>query len=102
MNTSLYCATNRIDGVMVIISSVVDPVLAPISGQTKNYKIDICCFSANHAAFRRKSKEWLARNQDNVSAWGDMSIRGLLFQRASTIKTQLSVLIEYTADLIII
>jgi len=22
----------------------------------------------------------LARNQDNVSEWGDMSIRGLLFQ----------------------
>ena len=29
---------------------------------------------------KRKSKEWLAQNQDNVSEWGDMSIRGLLFQ----------------------
>jgi hypothetical protein len=28
----------------------------------------------------RKSKDWLARNQDNVSEWGDISIRGLLFQ----------------------
>ena len=28
----------------------------------------------------RKSKDWLAHNQDNVSEWGDMSIRGLLFQ----------------------
>jgi hypothetical protein len=28
----------------------------------------------------RKSKDWLARNQNNVSEWGDMSIRGLLFQ----------------------
>jgi hypothetical protein len=28
----------------------------------------------------RKRKDWLARNQDNVSEWGDMSIRGLLFQ----------------------
>ena len=28
---------------------------------------------------RRKSKDWLARNQDNVSEWGDMSTRGLLF-----------------------
>jgi hypothetical protein len=26
------------------------------------------------------SKDWLARNQDNVSDWGDMSINGLLFQ----------------------
>jgi hypothetical protein len=23
---------------------------------------------------------WLARNQNNVSEWSDMSIRGLLFQ----------------------
>jgi hypothetical protein len=35
----------------------------------------------------------LARNQDNVSEWGHMSIRGLLFQWASTIKIQLSVLV---------
>jgi len=35
----------------------------------------------------------LARNQDNVFEWGDMSIRGLLFQGASTIKIQLSVLV---------
>jgi hypothetical protein len=40
-------------------------------------QIDICCFSGKHAALRRKSKDWSARNQDNVSEWGDMSIRGL-------------------------
>jgi len=62
----------------------------PWSGQTKDYKIGICCFSAKHEALRRKSKDWLAQNQDNVSEWGDMSIRGLLFQWASTIKIQLS------------
>ena len=49
------------------------------SGQTKDYKIGICCFSAKHAVLRRKSKDWLVRNQDNVSELGDMSIRGLLF-----------------------
>ena len=31
-------------------------------------------FSANHVAFRRKSKDWLAQNQDNVAEWGNMSI----------------------------
>jgi len=41
-------------------------------GQTKDYKIGICCFSAKHAALRRKSKGWLARNQNNVSEWGDV------------------------------
>jgi hypothetical protein len=64
----------------VLASNVVDRVFEPRSGQTKDYKIGICCFSANHGAIRRKSKDWLARNQDNASEWGDMSIRGLLFQ----------------------
>jgi hypothetical protein len=39
----------------------------------------ICCFCAKHTAIRRKSKDWFARNQDNVSEWGDVSIRELLF-----------------------
>ena len=38
-------------------------------GQTKNCKIGICCFSTKHAALRSKSKEWLSRNQNNVSEW---------------------------------
>ena len=50
------------------------------SGKTKDYATGICCFSAKHAALRRKSKDWLARNQNNVPDWGDKSIRGLLFQ----------------------
>jgi hypothetical protein len=52
----------------------------PRSGQPKDYKIGICCFSAKRAALRSKSKDWLARNQNNVSEWSGMSIRGLLFQ----------------------
>ena len=56
-------------------------VLVRIQGRlAKNYKIGICCFSANHTALRRKSKDWLARNQDNVSELDNMSIHGLLFQ----------------------
>jgi hypothetical protein len=73
---------NRTVGVMVSVlaSSVVDRGFEPWSGQTKDYKIGICCFSAKHAALRRKNKDWLARNQDNVSKWSDMSTCGLLFQ----------------------
>ena len=72
---------NRIGDVMVSVFalSAVDCGFEPRSGQTKDYKIGIRCFSAKHAALRGKSKDWLARNQDNVSEWGDMSIRGLLF-----------------------
>ena len=72
---------------------MVDHGFEPRLGQTKDYKIGICCFSAKHTPLRRKSKDGLAQNQDNVSEWGDMSTRGLLFQLASTLKIQLSVLI---------
>ena len=65
--------------VSVLASNVVDRGFEPRSGQTNDYTI-IVCFSAKRTALRRKSKEWLARNQDNVSEWDDMSIRGLLFQ----------------------
>jgi hypothetical protein len=34
----------------------------------------MCCFSAKHATLRKKNKDCLAQNQDNVSEWGDMSI----------------------------
>jgi hypothetical protein len=64
---------------MIIVElSVHNPSYEPRSGQTKDCKIGICYFFGKHASFRRKSKDWLARNQDNVSKCGDMSIRGLL------------------------
>jgi hypothetical protein len=64
----------------VLASSAVARSFELRSGQTKDYKIGICCFSVKHSALRRKSTDWLALNQDNVSEWGDMSICGLLFQ----------------------
>jgi len=66
--------------VTALAFSAVDRGFDPRSGQTKHYKIGICCFSGKHAALRRKNRDWLARNQDSVSGWGDMSVRGLLFQ----------------------
>jgi len=66
--------------VSVLASSAVDHGFVPRSGQTKDYNIGICFFSAKHAALRSKRKDWLARIQNNVSEWNDMSTRGLLFQ----------------------
>jgi len=68
---------DRIGGVMVgmLASSVVDRGFEPRSSQTKDYKIGICCFSTNHATLRRNSKDWLVRNQNNVSELSDMSTR---------------------------
>ena len=74
---------SRIGGVMVcmLASNAVDREFESRSGQTKDYKIGICCFSAKHAALSRKSKNWLSGNRDNnVSEWSEISSRGLLFQ----------------------
>ena len=78
--------------VCVLASRVTDRGFEPRSDQTQDYKIAMCCFSAKHAALRRKNNNWLARNQDNVSEWDEISIRGLLFQWASTITIHLTVL----------
>ena len=67
--------------VSVLASSVVDREFESRLGQTKDYTIGICCFSAKHAVLRSKSKDWLAQNQNNVSSkWTNMSTRGLLCQ----------------------
>jgi hypothetical protein len=103
LDNYVWLTINCIGGVIVsvVASSVGDRDFESRSDQTKHYKIGTCCFSSKHASLKRKSKDWLARNQDNVSEWSDMSIRGLLFQWASTIKIQLSVLVYYKVDLII-
>ena len=64
--------------VSVLVLIVVDRGFEPRSGQTKDNKIGICCFSTKHTLLRRKSKDWLARNQDNEFDLGDMSIRWLV------------------------
>ena len=51
--------------VIVLASGVVDRGFKPRSDQTKDYNIGICCFSAKHAELSRKSKDWLARNQND-------------------------------------
>jgi hypothetical protein len=76
--------------VSVLAPNEVDCGYDPWSDQTKT---GICCFSSKHAVLTRKSKDWLAQNQDNVSECSNMSTHGLLFQWASTIKIQLIVLI---------
>jgi hypothetical protein len=66
----------------------------------------VCVCLCGCSGFKITSYIWfvkiLARTHDNVSEWGDMSIRGLLFQCACIIQIQLSVLVYYKADLIII
>ena len=100
--TKIYFEPHRWWNGQCAPSSVVDRRFEPRTGQTKDYKICICCFAAKHATLRRKSKDWLVRNQDNVSECGDVSIHELLFWWASTLKIELSMLVYYKADPIII
>ena len=65
--------------VSVLASGALDRAFETRLGQSKDYKIGMCCFSAKHVALRNR-KDWLTRNQDNVSQWSDMSTHGLLFQ----------------------
>jgi len=81
-NTHIFYITSPSVMVSMLTSSAVDCGFEPRSCQTKDYKIGICCFYAKQAALRRKSKDWLARNQNNVSEWSNMSTRRLLFQWA--------------------
>jgi hypothetical protein len=65
----------------------------PRSGQTKVYAIGLSCFSANQSVLRSKrSKDWLACNQDNISERRNMSSRNM-FQWTITVQIQLSRLV---------
>jgi hypothetical protein len=55
--------------VSMLVSSAVDRGFEHRSGQTKDYNIDISCFSANYAALRRQGIDWSALNQYNVFEW---------------------------------
>ena len=72
-------------------------VLKALLGQTKDYKNGICCFSTKHTALRRKGKNWLVRNQDNVYEWRDMFTAD-----CCTMKIELSLLVYYKTDIVII
>ena len=94
---------NRIGDIMVIVlsSRAVVREFKSRSSLIKSCEIGICCFSAKHATLRSNSNDWLARIQDSVSEWSDMSTSGLLFQFANTIQIQ-RVLVQCKADIIII
>jgi hypothetical protein len=61
MNNAIFfyhSSRNRIGDVVVSVlaMSAVDRGFEPRSGQTKEYKIGICCFSAKHAALIKSSQ----------------------------------------------
>ena len=61
-------------GSVIFTFNEVDRGFETCSGQTKDNKIHICCFSAKTAVLNSKSKDWLAMNQDNVFEWSDIPV----------------------------
>jgi len=62
MNFLKHIFFKRIKGIVDVLvsvlgSSVVDRGVKPRSVQTKNYNIDICCFSAKYAGLKGKSED---------------------------------------------
>jgi hypothetical protein len=55
-------------------SSAIDRGFEPQSAQIQDFKIGMCYFFAKQAALKRKNKDWLARNQNNVSEWNVVSV----------------------------
>jgi hypothetical protein len=60
--------------VSVLVSSVVDRGFEPRSGQPKDYKNGMCCFSAKYAALRRKNKDSESENCVQVYPWTVVSV----------------------------
>jgi hypothetical protein len=61
--------------VSMLASSAVDHGFEPRPDQAKDYKIGICCFSAKHVSLRRKRKDWMAQNQENVADYMSTHLR---------------------------
>jgi uncharacterized protein (UPF0303 family) len=91
--------------VSVLVSNAENRGIEFLSGQIKYYKIGMCCFSVKHKGLRSKNKDWLTRNQNNVSEWSDMSTHRLLLQWASAIKNptkRVGLIVQIYAGFIII
>ena len=88
ISSNTFPIINLVGRVMVnvVASSSVDRGFESRSSQCNDYKIGNCCFSERHTSIRNKGKDWVARNQNNVSEWKYMTNRGQLFQCTSTIK----------------
>ena len=51
---------NRVDGVIIGATRVLDRQFEHQSGQTKDYNICICCISAKHVALIGQNIDWLS------------------------------------------
>jgi len=78
---SYACYTEEDAGLLLFLtcSPRVRWVRAPIGSNQMTIK-SVAVASSARSIKEKEERYWLARNQNNVSEWGDMSIRGMLFQ----------------------
>ena len=72
---------------------VVDRGVKTLISQINDRNICTCCFTAKHTALSSTNKDWMARNQHNVSEWSELATRVMLLQWVSTMKIKLGVLV---------
>ena len=64
----------------MLVSGVLDHGSSPGRVKLKTEKKVVVTSPLSTQHNKSKSKDWFARNHNNVFEWSDMSIRGLLFQ----------------------
>ena len=75
------CEFNIMDlGTVLASSKNGDCISGVMVSVLSSNAVDVVKPKTKHAALRSKSKNWLFRNQNNVSEWGDMFTRRFLFQ----------------------
>ena len=77
------------------------PFLQYVTNLYELFHLDKTEFESDFIFWEINSRFCVCFNIDNVSKQSDMSTRGLLFQGASTMTIQLSMLVQYKADVII-
>jgi hypothetical protein len=63
-----------LDDMDILVLTMVKHGIKPRAGKSKDYKICIFCFSTKCVALRRKSKDYLVWNQDNMSELVDYKV----------------------------
>ena len=79
-SVSLQKGHTRAAMISALTSSAVDCGFEPCRVKPKAIKLLFVASPLCRATLMRRSKNWVTRNQDNMSGWGNMYIRGLLFR----------------------
>jgi hypothetical protein len=75
--------------VSMVATSAVDCGFESRSGQNKDCKIGICCFSAKHGAWRSRRKDWLQRTRHTTPPLPPLSNATRFLRNSPVFKSQI-------------